>query len=662
MDIKDYDIKFLRRKLGLVQQQPVLFADTISNNLQLGFEEVPKERMKQALLEANAEFVYQTSKGVDEFVGSQGEQLSGGQKQRIAIARTLLRDPATFLFDEATSALDRKTEFEIQNTLDGIAGQHTSISIAHRLNTIKNCDKILVMKDGRLIESGMHSQLIEIPDGLYNKLAMMQFERDTAKQERPAEMFAQRTESNIFGSDFMDSDVRREYKKESIPKFSMWKYIGKEKPGIVLGMLASIVQGAVFPLFGFCFGFVLESLAKLTVLAGREQTTYEGQTIRLSDVIKELDLYVIYFALLGVCSFVFISIQQGLFNWVGESFTDKLRTNYFRRMLYQDMQYHDLPENSPGSISSRLSKDCKTINVLVSSYLGSIIQSICSFFIGLGIAIGYNWRLTLVSLALSPILFLGGLVNKRVSGPQVKNSGKSGQEDKNFNLLTDTFNNMKLVRSLTAEEHLARKFEDQIKLKSKKESRKALFDSVVFAFSQMGIFLVYGTVFYVGAIFMRDYNVTTRQFMISIFCIIFGAMGAGMATQHLSTLGDAKKAVAKVKTDFEAPTFIESDPQNPQRTVNKVGSRVPRDVRKIEFRDVFFSFPSRPTPVLRGVNLELNQGQSVALVGNSGSGKSTVMQLLLHFYDVNRGQILIDGVDIKEFELKALRSLYANVR
>ena len=174
-DIKEFEIEQYRKLLGLVSQQPILFADSIRQNLLIGLDNAPSfsdEQIWAALERANVKtFISQKlEKGLETYVGSSGGQLSGGQKQRISIARVLLRNPKLFLFDEATSALDRQNEKEIQETIDRVCTNVTSVSIAHRLQTIKNSHQILVLVDGALEELGTHEELMDIEEGVYRDL------------------------------------------------------------------------------------------------------------------------------------------------------------------------------------------------------------------------------------------------------------------------------------------------------------------------------------------------------------------------------------------------------------------------------------------------------------------------------------------------------------
>jgi len=151
VDIRELKLSWLRSNFGYVGQEPVLFAMSIKENMLLASPEASEQDIVEALKRAEAyDFVMNLEGRLDTYVGQGGGQLSGGQKQRIAIARAILKNPPILLLDEATSALDRKNEVLIQNTLDKISSERTTISIAHRVKTIMNSDEIFVMHEGRL--------------------------------------------------------------------------------------------------------------------------------------------------------------------------------------------------------------------------------------------------------------------------------------------------------------------------------------------------------------------------------------------------------------------------------------------------------------------------------------------------------------------------------
>lgn len=172
VEIQKLKLKWYRQQMGLVSQEPVLFNDTIRANIAYGKEGNATEAEILAASElANANrFISSLQQGYDTLVGERGVQLSGGQKQRVAIARAIVKDPKILLLDEATSALDAESERVVQEALDRVMVNRTTIIVAHRLSTIKNADVIAVVKNGVVVEKGKHDTLINIKDGFYASL------------------------------------------------------------------------------------------------------------------------------------------------------------------------------------------------------------------------------------------------------------------------------------------------------------------------------------------------------------------------------------------------------------------------------------------------------------------------------------------------------------
>ena len=173
--ISEYKIKELRNQMGIVSQQSILFNDTFLNNIAFGCEKVDIGKVKDAADVANAsEFIEDTSDGYNSGVGDGGNKLSGGQKQRVSIARAVMANPPILILDEATSSLDTESERLVQEAIEKLMKNRTSIVIAHRLSTIKHADVILVIDEGRIVEQGRHEELLNRPDGVYRRLHNMQ--------------------------------------------------------------------------------------------------------------------------------------------------------------------------------------------------------------------------------------------------------------------------------------------------------------------------------------------------------------------------------------------------------------------------------------------------------------------------------------------------------
>ena len=174
-DIRDLDINSLRRMMGIVSQETILFNDTIGANIKYGLLSVTDEQLKKAAKNANAyDFISKQPNGFETVIGEKGVRLSGGQRQRIAIARAILKNPSILIFDEATSSLDTESEFKVQKAIDNLMTDRTVLVIAHRLSTVESADKIIVMEDGEIADFGSHQGLLK-KDGVYTRLYKKQF-------------------------------------------------------------------------------------------------------------------------------------------------------------------------------------------------------------------------------------------------------------------------------------------------------------------------------------------------------------------------------------------------------------------------------------------------------------------------------------------------------
>ena len=174
-DIRDLNIKSMRKMMGIVSQETILFNDSIGANIKYGLQSVTDDQLYEAAKNANAyDFIIDQPNGFNTIIGEKGVRLSGGQRQRIAIARAILKNPSILILDEATSSLDTESEFLVQKAIDNLMEDRTVLVIAHRLTTVENADTIVVMKDGKIADSGSHKDLLE-KDGVYTRLYKKQF-------------------------------------------------------------------------------------------------------------------------------------------------------------------------------------------------------------------------------------------------------------------------------------------------------------------------------------------------------------------------------------------------------------------------------------------------------------------------------------------------------
>jgi len=176
IDIKKLSVANLRKFMGIVTQETVLFNETVKSNIAYGLEDYQSEKIITAAKIANAHnFIKDLPNGYDTLIGERGAKLSGGQRQRISIARALLKNPPIMIFDEATSALDNESEVLVQEAIERLMHERTTFVIAHRLSTIRNANRILVLEGGRVVQDGKHEDLLKDKDGIYRKLYELQF-------------------------------------------------------------------------------------------------------------------------------------------------------------------------------------------------------------------------------------------------------------------------------------------------------------------------------------------------------------------------------------------------------------------------------------------------------------------------------------------------------
>jgi subfamily B ATP-binding cassette protein MsbA len=174
VNIRDYSLHSLRSQISIVTQEPILFNDTIANNIALGMETANRGEIEEAARIANAHrFIEQKENGYDTNIGDRGNKLSGGERQRVTIARAVLKNPPILILDEATSSLDTESERQVQDAINNLMSNRTSLVIAHRLSTIRHADEIIVLNKGEIAERGTHDALLE-HRGIYHRLVEMQ--------------------------------------------------------------------------------------------------------------------------------------------------------------------------------------------------------------------------------------------------------------------------------------------------------------------------------------------------------------------------------------------------------------------------------------------------------------------------------------------------------
>ncbi|DAZ97746.1 TPA: hypothetical protein N0F65_009026 [Lagenidium giganteum] len=400
-DIKDLNVKWLRQQVGLVGQEPSLFATSIMENIRYGCPSASDEEVRQAAKMANAyNFIMEFPQGFDTEVGERGTQLSGGQKQRIAIARAIIKNPPVLLLDEATSALDTESERVVQESLDSLlaTSKRTTIIIAHRLSTIRNASRIAVHEGGRIVEIGAHEQLMALPNGRYRQLVQAQCATsdqevadcgadvvattDAPQAPLTRSVSVSSSHSSVRSAKNPAESVREGAddnltSDELVPLSRIWKMTQPEWKFLTLGGLGAVVNAAVFPVWGV----LLTKIIMLFFDYGKDK--YQMRT--------DARHWSLGFLGLGVVFGGSIIVQHYGFAVASQRLVSRVRLQTFRAMLRQEIGWFDMDENSSGALVARLATDSATLQAMTSETLNQGLVNITTLGIGFAIAFYCCW-------------------------------------------------------------------------------------------------------------------------------------------------------------------------------------------------------------------------------------------------------------------------------
>ncbi|KAL6629034.1 hypothetical protein ACP70R_028799 [Stipagrostis hirtigluma subsp. patula] len=649
VDIRRLRLKWLRSQMGLVSQEPALFATSIRENILFGKEDATEEEVVAVAKAANAHnFISQLPQGYDTQVGERGVQMSGGQKQRIAIARAILKSPKILLLDEATSALDTESERVVQEALDLASVGRTTIVVAHRLSTIRNADSIAVMQSGEVKELGSHDELIANENGLYSSLVRLQQTRDSREADdvgrtgstsavghssshsmsRRFSAASRSSSARSIGDAEDDDDTTR---KLPVPSFRRLLMLNApEWKQALMGSFSAIVFGGIQPAYAYAMG----SMISVYFLTDHEQIKDKTRT------------YALIFVALAVLSFLINIGQHYNFGAMGEYLTKRIREQMLAKILTFEIGWFDRDENSSGAICTQLAKDANVVRSLVGDRMALVIQTVSAVLIAFTMGLVIAWRLALVMIAVQPLIIVCFYARRVLLKSMSKKSIQAQSESSK--LAAEAVSNLRTITAFSSQDRILRLF-DQAQDGPRRESiRQSWFAGLGLGTSMSLMTCTWALDFWYGGRLMAEQHITAKALFQTFMILVSTGRVIADAGSMTTDLAKGADAVASVFAVLDRETEI--DPDNPD------GYKPEKLKGEVDIRGVDFAYPSRPDMIIfKGFSLSIQPGKSTALVGQSGSGKSTIIGLIERFYDPLKGVVKIDGRDIKTYNLRALR-------
>ncbi|XP_078154321.1 putative multidrug resistance protein isoform X1 [Carex rostrata] len=651
VNIKKLRLKWLRSQIGLVSQEPALFATTIKENILFGKEDATMEEVIVAAKASNAHnFISQLPHGYETQVGERGVQMSGGQKQRIAIARAILKSPKILLLDEATSALDTESERVVQEALDLASVGRTTIVVAHRLSTIRNADLIAVMQTGEIKELGSHDDLISNENGLYSSLVRLQQTKESKDEHTTAQgttgqssqlAHSHSTSRRFSGTTSRSSSARSfgngendgdEIEKPAVPVPSFKRLLMLNAPEwrqAVLGGLSAVVFGGIQPLYAYAMG----SMVSVYFLTDHDKIKSETRK------------YALIFVGLTVLSFLINIGQHYNFGAMGEYLTKRIRERMLAKILTFEIGWFDQDENSTGAICSRLAKDAN-VRSLVGDRMALVIQTISAVTIACTMGLVIAWKLALVMIAVQPLIivcfYARRVLLKRMSSKAIKAQSESSK------LAAEAVSNLRTVTAFSSQDRILSLFDRAQEGPRRESIRQAWYAGLGLGTSMSLMTCTWALDFWYGGKLVAEDKISSKALFQTFMILVSTGRVIADAGAMTTDLAKGADSVGSVFAVLDRDTII--DPDSPQ------GHRPERLKGDIDIKAVDFAYPSRPDVIIfKGFSLSIQAGKSTALVGQSGSGKSTIIGLVERFYDPLKGTIRIDGRDIKTYHLRSLR-------
>ncbi|MFC9670311.1 ABC transporter ATP-binding protein [Streptomyces sp. NPDC056949] len=671
-DVRELTLDSLRAAIGLVPEDSFLFSDTIRANIAYGAPDASDEQIETAARAAQADrFIAELPDGYDTTVGEHGLTLSGGQRQRLALARAILTDPRLLVLDDATSAVDARVEHEIHEALRGVMAGRTTLLIAHRRSTLGLADRIAVLDGGRLAAIGTHEEL-EAGSALYRRLLTdpdelggvspghiapaLPDEDTSVRDELDAEFDAERGITPTLWTGDREAKNAEDPALAGMPATPELLAQVEALPAATdvpdIDEARAVTAEESYGLRRLLRGFGAPLLISLVLVA-----LDAGMGLLLPVLIRHgIDEGVSQLALGAVWAAAGLGLVTVLVQWcaqigetrmtgrTGERVLYSLRLKIFSQLQRLGLDYYE--RELTGRIMTRMTTDVDALSTFLQTGLVTAFVSVVTFFGIMGALLVIDVQLALVVFVTLPPLIIGTFFFRRSS---VKAYELARERVSVVNAdLQESVAGLRIVQAFRRERSGAERFAERSGAYRSARIRGQWLISVYFPFVQFLSSVAAAAVLMVGAGRVEAGTLTTGALVAYLLYIDLFFAPVQQLSQVFDGYQQATVSLGRIQELLQEPTSTK-DAEEPLDVLSLRG--------EIAFEDVDFAYGAADgsEAALSDVALRIPAGQTVAFVGETGAGKSTLVKLVARFYDPTAGRVTVDGTDLRALDLTSYR-------